>query len=394
MKKLLIVPLVALSGLLGIHSVTYADPAPPSQTLTVQVGNGVVGVAANSFLPERISIHKGDTIHFANPYAEPHTVTSLAASETSIPSLTMPNPTGAPGEVFNPLATEKTATNSPVDFDPIHYFNSGFLFKGDSVDVTFNVTGDFKFLCLFHPGMELNLNVSGQPINLPDQTKIDAQAKAESDGLIAVGKAIIADYTLTKTTAGGASTWESQVGGGVGLVDLLSFLPGTIKINTGDSVKWTSRTFTPHTVTFGAAPELFAMTPNVAGKQPAQLQTFAAGAVFPAGGNTYAGSGNVHSGLIDETGGFPAGTSFTLKFTKAGKYVYVCILHEGMSGTIEVSDKVVAPPPAPAPQPIAPPNTGSGPAGSSSSGWLALIALIAVAGAASVAVGATAGKRE
>ena len=64
-------------------------------------------------------------------------------------------------------------------------------------------------------------------------------------------------------------------------------MPRTIKINTGDSVKWTSRTFTPHTVTFGAAPDLFAMTPNVAGKQPAQLQTFAPGAVFAAGGNTY-----------------------------------------------------------------------------------------------------------
>jgi plastocyanin len=393
-RSLLILPLLALAGLFGVSLASAATPPPP-KTYNVLVGQGVVGVAANDFFPDAITIHKGDTIHFSNPYAEPHTVT-FAPQGTAVPSLIIPNPTGAPGQVFNPLATEVTDT-SPVTFDPHAYYNSGFLFQGDTADVLFNTVGDFTYLCLFHPGMELDVSVIGTPVEVPDQTAIDAQAKAQSDALIATGQAIISDYQLTKTTdASGVSTWNAQAGGGVGQADVLSFLPSTIKISTGDSVKWTNPSGTPHTITFGAAPELFGTTPNVEGGDPASLQTFTPAAVFPAGGNTYDGSAPVHSGIIDGTGAFPAGTNFTLKFTKAGSYVYVCILHPGMSGTIEVSDRSVAPPPAPAPapRPVTPPNTGMGDATSSGAPWAMSIALLAtVVGTMTIAGGAAASRR-
>jgi plastocyanin len=315
-----------------------------------------------------------------------------------VPPLIIPNPTGAPGSVFNPLATEVTDA-SPVTFDEHAFYNSGFVFQGDSTDVVFDTIGNFTYLCLFHPGMELDVTVTTTATEVPDQTAIDAQAKAQSDGLIATGQAIIAGYDLTKTTdASGVSTWNAQAGGGVGAADVLSFLPATIKINTGDSVKWTNPTATPHTITFGAAPELFGTTPNVEGETPSELQTFTPGAVFPSGGNTYDGSAPVHSGIIDAAGDFPAGTNFTLKFTKAGRYVYVCILHPGMSGTIEVADRVVAPPPAPAPapRPVTAPDTGTGAAASGGSGsWAITIAMLgAVTGAIVVAGGAAASKHD
>lgn len=393
-RTLLILPLLALAGLLGLSTAGAATPPPP-QTFTVLVGNGVVGVAANDYFPDAITIHKGDTIKFTNPYEEPHTVT-YAPLGTAVPPLIIPNPTGAPGQVFNPLATEKTNV-SPSTFDDHAYYNSGFFFKGDTADVLFNTIGDFTFLCLFHPGMELAVSVIGTAVEVPNQAALDIKAKAESDALIATGNAFIADYQLTKTTdASGVSTWNAQAGGGVGLADVLSFLPGTIKINTGDTVKWDNPTFTPHTVTFGAAPELFMTTPNVKGGTPAQLQTFSPGAVFASGGNTYDGTGAVHSGIIDGSGAFPAGKSYSLKFTKAGKYVYVCILHPGMSGTIEVANKVVAPPAPPtAPRPVTPPNTGTGDATTGGSAWILSIALLsAVAGAIAVAGGAAASRRD
>lgn len=391
MKRLLLIgPLVAVAALLGV-SFAGAQTAPPPVTYTVLAGNGVVGVAANDFFPGQITIHKGDTIHFTNPYAEPHTVTFVPQG-TTVPALIIPNPTGAPGSVFNPLATEVT-DSSPATFDPHAYYNSGFLNEGDSADVLFDTVGNYTYLCLFHPGMELAVSVIGQPVDVPDQAALDAQAKTESDALIATGQAFIADYVLNKTTdASGASDWEAQAGGGVGLADVLSFMPATINITTGDSVTWNNPTATPHTVTFGAAPPLFGTTPNVDGESPAELETFTPGAVFPSGGNTYDGTAPVHSGIFNAIGEFPAGKSFTLKFTKAGSYVYVCILHPGMSGTVVVSDKV-APPPAPAPRPVTPPNTGSGP-DAQGAPWAASVALLGlIVGAMTVAGGAAVTRR-
>jgi len=52
---------------------------------------------------------------------------------------------------------------------------------------------------------------------------------------------------------------------------------------------------------------------------------------FPQGGKTYAGTGYVNSGIL-----VPPGATFTVTFTKPGRYTYVCILHQGMSGTVIV----------------------------------------------------------
>jgi plastocyanin len=386
-RTLLLLPLVALAGALGITGIASAAPAPPPQTLNVQVGNVASGVAANDFFPDQIQVHKGDTIHFANTSVEPHTVTYLPGTPQPMdrPALIISNPAG-PGKVINPLAFDPTNTStSPNDFDPHKYFNSGWLGEDASVDVAFNVAGDFKFLCLVHPGMELAISVAGQPIDVQSQADLDKAAKAQSDALIATGKAIIAGYQLTKTTdTSGAANWNAQVGGGVGQADLLSFLPGTIQIATGDTVTWTATAGTPHSVTFGTEPDLLTQISNPNGGP--KLNALAPGAVFPAGGNTFSG-GNVHSGLLDNSGALPAGKSFSLKFTKAGSYTYNCIVHEGMTGTVVVSDKA----PAPAPKPIAPPDTGSGPMPTAGNGaWMISMAILGIAGAAFVLAGAKA----
>ncbi|MDQ2743512.1 MAG: hypothetical protein M3Z66_14640, partial [Chloroflexota bacterium] len=72
-----------------------------------------------------------------------------------------------------------------------------------------------------------------------------------------------------------------------------------------------------HTVTFlsGAA-------------QPAPISQQAA---TPAGGTTYNGTGVVNSGIV------PPGRSFTLSFTAAGTFPYVCLLHPGMRGVVVVN---------------------------------------------------------
>src|SRR4051812_45019049 len=123
---LLLVPLLALAGVLGVSSHAVAQTG---ETRTINVGGGGSGIAANNFFPNEITIAKGDTIHFTNPYEEPHT-TTFVPQGMAVPPLIIAPPN------FNPLALNATGTAGAVtDFEPHAYYNSGFMFKGAAVDV-------------------------------------------------------------------------------------------------------------------------------------------------------------------------------------------------------------------------------------------------------------------
>jgi plastocyanin len=382
--RLLLIPMVALAGVLGVS--TYATASDVPATRTINVGGGGSGVAALDFFPDAITINKGDTIHFANPYEEPHTTTYVPGvpEPMAVPDLVIPNPSG-PGTIFNPLAVDPTGTSgSATGFDPHAYYNSGFMFKDAAVDVTFNTVGNFKFICLFHRGMELGIDVVGAPVTIATQDALDKQGAAQRDVFIASGKAIAAAVQQTRTTdASGVSTWDLQAGATQGQADVVQFLPaGPLKISTGDSVKWTSITDTPHTVTFGEAINPFAQNGSVLSFSPA--------AALPSGGTTYSG-GNANSGLMDQSGQVPGGSTYSLMFTKAGTYTYVCLLHanQGMTGTIVVSDR--APAVAPPATSIKAPNTGTGGAAGTHGSWLPTLLLFGIAGGALVVAGARTG---
>jgi plastocyanin len=330
--KLFLIPVVALAGVLGVSSYAAADVPV---TRNINVGGGGDGVAALDFFPDEVTIHKGDTLHFANPYEEPHTTTYVPTGMDK-PQVEMPNPSGA-GLVFNPLLKPTDTSGNATDFDQRTYYNSGVMGKGDSVDVTFSAVGSYKMICLFHPGMELAVDVTGTPVTIASQAALDKQGAAQRDAFIASGKAIIAAAQQTKVTdASGVSTWNLQLGATQGQAVVMQFLPiGPLRISTSDTVKWTSITGVPHTVTFGLdAP--------------------------PSGGTTYSG-GDANSGVMNNTGQAPGGSAYTLTFTKAGTYAYRCLLHadQGMTGTIVVTDKALARPSQPSTS-IRPPNTGSG----------------------------------
>jgi plastocyanin len=390
-RLLLVLPVLALGALLGVTSRAQA-----AATITVNVGGGGSGIAANDFFPDEFSLHQGDTVHFVNPYAEPHTTTFVPLGEQE-PPLIIPSPLGGPELVFNPLASNPTHTAAGAyKFDRHQYYNSGLMFKDDAVDITFLDGGSYKFICLLHPGMEVTVNVVGAAESTADtQAQITARGKADLDAVIAQGETLAASIPLTSTqeTANGPTTWNLTVGATQGHADVMQFLPPqTLKINVGDSVKWTSITDTPHTVTFGAQPPPLTELPNPGGDPPSFL-TFAPAALLPSGGPTYAG-GDANSGIIDEEGSFPGGSSFMLTFTKAGTYTYVCLLHadQGMAGVIEVGGAA-----APATQPTATtgrggitgPDTGSGGTPADGGGaWALGLAMLGLAGGA-IVLGAT-----
>lgn len=102
----------------------------------------------------------------------------------------------------------------------------------------------------------------------------------------------------------------------------LRYWPGVLKIQAGDSVKWTQNDFhEAHTVTILAP-----------GQSVAQAEKFIA---LPKGSNVINGPGFSNSGLLWK------GMSYQLTFNKPGTYHYLCLLHYnlGMIGTIVVQPK-------------------------------------------------------
>ncbi|MCC8935896.1 amidase [Bradyrhizobium sp. Arg68] len=89
-----------------------------------------------------------------------------------------------------------------------------------------------------------------------------------------------------------------------------AFVPATVNIQVGDTVKWTNSGFITHSVTF----------------DPAQAAE-ASAVSLPAGVASF------DSGEMEE------GATFTHTFTAKGTYKYVCKYHEamGMTGTVVVS---------------------------------------------------------
>lgn len=95
------------------------------------------------------------------------------------------------------------------------------------------------------------------------------------------------------------------------------FYPEKITINVGDSITWVV-IGDAHTITF------------LSGKKaPSPLSTEAAA---PVGGNIYNGTGVVSSGILNPQGVGKEPHTYTLTFTKAGTYIYDCLIHQGSPG--------------------------------------------------------------
>jgi plastocyanin len=113
-----------------------------------------------------------------------------------------------------------------------------------------------------------------------------------------------------------------------GDVQLNSFGPNEIRVAVGDTVTWRLASTEFHNVLFpGSAPVPDFVLPGPDGVfiNPA--------AAFPTGQTTYDGTGVAGSGLLNNKG-----DSYSITFTKAGAFPYVCSIHAGMGGLVTVVD--------------------------------------------------------
>jgi plastocyanin len=129
--------------------------------------------------------------------------------------------------------------------------------------------------------------------------------------------------TAANTSATTATTYTALAGGdgGAPAAFINVFLPPSLIITEGDSVQWKNPSAEAHTVLF-------------LNNQPPPKEINLDTLEDPIGGlsPSYDGTKQIYSGFITPD---PKST-YTVKFTKAGSYPFVCLIHPGMNGAVTV----------------------------------------------------------
>ena len=330
--------LMATGLILGLLlSVSFAGTAQAASTLNVGVGVGSGTVSGNAYLPGDVTIFVGDSLKWTIESDELHSVTfgngptGVAPDEWPVTGLTgaVPPPPGL--------------ANLTGTYGGSGFLNTGLLWKGSTATVQFTAPASLPYICVIHSGMAGTVNVVATG-TATTQAEADNKANQTRAALLGAvpGLQALAEAGITETKrADGTSEWGiftaalgstgTMLGGGTGYLELLQFVPKSLSIEAGDTVKWTAPSV--HTVTFPAATQ-----------DPSTIDPFT---TPTSGGDTYDGSSLYHSGLL----GVPAPgapNTYELTFPDAGTFNYICALHIvlGQTGVIEVAAAPVITPPA------------------------------------------------
>lgn len=315
-----------------LRSAPSAQAAP--RTWTVLVGGGIKGTAvvANRFSPRRIEVAVGDTVtwQFQQPWTI-HTVTFLSGSQPPEPVVQEGDKLYHNPRIFFP-AGGKT-------YDGKGYVNSGVppdLSKPFSYSLTFTKAGTYNYVCLLHaPPMSGTVVVRERVATSPAAAA--AQGQKELAATLKVGQAAYANWKVERRSA---TVVIPLIGDAKAGWTILRFTRQPLVVKRGTTVTWEVRDPSEiHTVTFtgGQKPSDFVVPePQQQGPPKLRLPSNVAARTTS---KTHEGKGYVNSGIL-----FPPGapgnppTTFTLTFTKPGKYAYFCIPHLpwGMVGSIIV----------------------------------------------------------
>ena len=342
-----------------ILSFSGPRPAQAASTLNVVVGIGAGTVSGQVYAPGDVTILVGDSVRFTVETDEEHSVT-FGNGPAGVHPVDWPV-SGFPGTVPPPPAVVAISGS----YAGSGLLNTWLLSKGSSATVTFTAAGAFPFLCVIHAGMAGTVRaVASGPTTT--QAEADAKGTLTRDSILGPVESLEAQQTANVTQserADGTSLWNiftnssqdpmAQPGGGSGYLELYRFVPPSLDIQAGDTVRWTAPN--AHTVSFPAA-----------GQDPATINPFETPVTTS---STYDGTSLYHSGILEP--GAP--DTYQLTFPDPGTFNYVCALHLalGQTGTIVVAaaPAITAPPTDVGPPSIRPP-TGDAP-------WVPL-ALLAV----------------
>jgi plastocyanin len=320
-----------------------AAPAGPQAYTVVVDGPSTLGsenYVFGTYFPGTLEVRPGDTVTFDNRSSNDiHTVTfGVAPDRSNQPPTILANGQANP-RVFGPCYSQtppqrdvvscSESAGGPPEFNGKGFWNSGVIMptslppaagpKTTTVKLAADIPrGPYPVTCVLHPNMSGQLLVVGSEAERKSPDAVTAEAEKELEATKAQLTSI--PIPTVGSSAEGptvASGWSNKI------VAVNRFYPETVAIKAGQTVTWRTRSdWMPHTVSF----------------QPPFQSPAEPNALLPSGvksGGQYAG-GESHSGIF---GPPPDGETdtFTLTFTKAGKYPYLCLLHPGMAGTVEVS---------------------------------------------------------
>ncbi len=322
-------------GLLVLGAIAGQGAAqPPGDTWKVAIGGETPdhGIQAQIFGPSLITIHAGDTITWSMASHFEHTVTFLSGARPPAPVV----PEQGGQFRFNPMIFNPQGGRA---YGGKGVASSGFLEAKASYSLTFTKPGKYAYVCLLHPGM------IGTVVVLAPGKKLPAtQAEFDRVGAVQVKSALARAGSLLKAmkpsiikTAKGA-TYVSPMVGARGSASVLRFLPESLTIKAGDTVRWELRDpMELHTITFSGTdqPPEFILAPQLQVPGPPKIY-FNPKGVVRIGGLTHSGDGYYNSGFMASDA--PGPKTYSLTFTRPGTYTYWCVVHvpQGMKGVINV----------------------------------------------------------
>lgn len=366
-----------------------ATTGPQMRSVEVDGKTDKFNGAFLAYFPNQVTVRPGDTVDFHSVFnGEPHTVTMGTLVETGLAAAQKADPNGppppelaslptllpqGPGDAHQNAAqpcflatgappTDQQGTPCPKTAQPAFdgrqtYYNSGFL-PGDknfTVKLADDIApGTYHFYCNLHgPEMSGSIVVKDKGSAIPSASEVAQAGKSQLDDM---ANKLLPAYQQAKA---GKALVPGNLGG-YGAQDVQSalineFIPATIDAKVGQKVSWTF--IGPHTITFNAPPDAqqpYAVSGD--GAMHLNQKAFApvGGPGAPQGpppsgppssgpptpkvidGGTYDGSGFRSSGLFLS---FPPDSllGYSLTFTKPGTYSYVCLIHPGMGGVVNVS---------------------------------------------------------
>ena len=300
-----------------------------AQTVNISAGAESAGgdVQLLEFAPVNVTINVGDTVTWSLDSTEFHDVVFTGGDPP--PDFVQPGPDGV---FLNPLAAMPQGGQS---YDGKGLAGSGLLTKGQTYSLTFTSPGTYTYYCAIQQGMAGSIQVqsSGQA---DSQSAIDARRTAQVNSDIA-GKGVPTIMTNQGELPTEGTTAGVVAGAQSGPADVQRFFPTRAVIHPGDSLTWVWKTEeTPHTVTFLSgqpAPDVAVPQPQPNGPPKLELNPMV---LRPSGDpENWSGGTYLNSGFLQPMPGQPTPT-FTVRFTAPGTYDYLCLLHDGMTGTVVV----------------------------------------------------------
>jgi plastocyanin len=340
------------AGVVGLLSTGVASArtkivtaGPPGLHLVSKAFATKYSPDANDFFMRRVTINQGDTVSFlingfhtvdlpvkggqdlpfivpgANVSGDKDSAGKLFWFNGHVPSL------GINFKLLSPIGGSTYNGSARVD--------SG-IFTGSGnpppFPVKFTKPGTYKYFCDVHPGMVGFVVVRPTGMKVPtaaqDAAALASQAKTDIAGLKAAAKLKPSGNRVSLGSAGPN-----------GIEDFAMF-PSKLSVKVGATVTFVmprdSREV--HTATFGPAAYLKAANASITSPSPEQQVWYPSdppGTITLAGSRTH-GNGFVNTGVLDSDPATPQPSSGKIKFTKAGTYHYICLIHTFMKGTIVV----------------------------------------------------------